>query len=392
MIIDCINGIIDILQNNNETSEVNEIISELCLIIKSEIKKTFPETNVLIITNNEKPEIEIFSKRIFNINFCVKIKIDPQSNGFLTYIAHDWTKFKDTTKFVGDEIVRLLADNIEDIPHGYTKLSNYYGTSCWDDITEVYIISKFHNIISNIEEDIIIDEIDNLINIYTELLYSYTNFNNIDIMKDIEKIFKLYPIEKDDFIESKLSYELITYMKYDLIEILTYVFNDIPEDLRLSIYNANNEYTMTPELSKDLNQLSTSIFYKNGLILGITFECDTRNIKFYISQDIDRINNANESNKIGQALISALKRENTECEFKNISEPETMEIKKLSKTYDIYRFHWICSKTYSFDKLNQKKLINAFIGFNKVYDSLIQYYNYLRGTYDFYEIENTQKS
>ena len=155
--MDCINGIIDILQNNNETVKVSEIISELCLIIKSEIKKIFPETNILII-HDEKPEIEIFSKRIFNINFYVKMKIDPQSNGFLTYIGHDWTKFKDTTKFVGDDIVRLLADDIEEVPHSYTKLSNYYGTSCWDDITEVYIISKFHNIMSNIKEETLIDE------------------------------------------------------------------------------------------------------------------------------------------------------------------------------------------------------------------------------------------
>ena len=391
MIMDCINGIIDILQNNNETVKVSEIISELCLIIKSEIKKIFPETNILII-HDEKPEIEIFSKRIFNINFYVKMKIDPQSNGFLTYIGHDWTKFKDTTKFVGDDIVRLLADDIEEVPHSYTKLSNYYGTSCWDDITEVYIISKFHNIMSNIKEETLIDELDNLLNIYTDLLYDYTNITNINLMEDIERIFKLYPIEKDKFFESKLAYELITYMKYDLNEVLTYIFNDIPEDLRLSIDKSNDEYAMTPHLSEDLNQLSSSIFYKNGLILGITFECNEKNIKFYISQDIDRINNANESNKISQALIDTLKRDNVDCEFKNISEPETIKIKRLSKNYDVYRFHWVCSKTYSFEKLNQRKLINAFIGFNKIYENIIQYYNYLRGTYDFYEIEHIKKS
>ena len=46
------------------------------------------------------------------------------------------------------------------------------------------------------------------------------------------------------------------------------------------------------------------------LILGITFECNDKTIKFYISQDLDRINSPREGSKIGNALIDVVKKIN----------------------------------------------------------------------------------
>ena len=43
MILDCINGIIEILQNNDNTSAVNDVIDDLCNIIQSEIEGTFDD-------------------------------------------------------------------------------------------------------------------------------------------------------------------------------------------------------------------------------------------------------------------------------------------------------------------------------------------------------------
>lgn len=391
MISNCIIGIVEILQGNYKISEIDDIVNDLCLIMKTEIKRNFPQTSIVIL-NNEIPTIEIFNKKLFNTNIYIKIKMNPHKNGFTLYLAHDWTKFKDTTKFVGDEIIRSLASKIDEIPHGFKLLSNYYGSSCWDDIIEVYLISKFHNIMNGIDENNIIHEIGNLLDIYDEVLYIYYEIINIDLIKDIEDIFKLYPVEKDNFLQSRLEYEIITYMKYDLRETINYIFNKIPDDLRLSIEKSNDEYAITPELSRDLNIISTSLFYRNGLILGVSFDCNNKEITFYISQDIDRINNANESSKIGTSIIDALKRQNADCEFKDITNMETIHIDKTNKSYDVYRFHWICSRSYKIrENTNQEKLINDFIDFMKIYDNIEQYYNYLRGTYDFYEIEKNKK-
>lgn len=390
MILDCINGIIEILQNNDNTSAVNDVIDDLCNIIQSEIEGTFDDYDVLIIDREMEPTIEIINKQIINSDLYVKIKIKPNENGFLISIAHDWIKFKDTTKFVGHDIIETLSNAIKDMPKGYIKLNNYYGSSCWDDIDEVHIISKFHNMIIEITEDEIIDELDNVLNIYNDLLIDYDKLEQFSLLDDIEEIFKNYPREKEEFPQTLLGYEMITYIKYDFIETIRRAYNGIPSDLRISLSDANDEYALTPNLSMNLNHISSSLFYRNGLIFGVTFQCDERIIKFYISQDLNRINNAMESNKIGKRLIEILKEDNADCDYVEIDKTDRIKAGPKSREYDVFRFHWVCSKSYSFDELNDRELFIAFNKFMKIYDSITQYYKYLRGSYDLIDAENNR--
>lgn len=387
MILDCINGIIEILQNNDNSPTVNYIINDLCLIIQSEIENTFEKYDVLVIDSEIEPTIEIISKDIINSDLYVKIKIKPNENGYLISIGHDWIKFKDTTKFVGHDIIETLTHAVDELPKGYIKLSNYYGSSCWDDIDEVYIISRFHNLIIDYSEDELLDELDNVLNIYDDLLIDYEELESYSILDDIEEIFKNYPREKEDFPQSLLGYEMITYMKYDFIEIIRTAYNGIPSDLRISLSNANDEYTLTPNLSMYLNQVSSSLFYRNGLIFGVTFQCDEKIIKFYISQDLNKVNNAMESSKISKRLIEILKKTNADCDYVEVDQTTKVKAGPKSREYDVFRFHWICSKSYYFEDLDERSLFIAFNNFMRIYDNITQYYKYLRGAYDLIDAE-----
>lgn len=179
----------------------------------------------------------------------------------------------------------------------------------------------------------------------------------------------------------------LSYMKYDLYETIRDLYNGLPEDLKVSIRKANHEYALTSNLSDDLNELSTSIFYRDGLILGITFECNDKAIKFYISQDLDRINSPREGSKIGNALIDVVKKINKKLDFEKIEKTEIFHLEETEKYYDIYRFHWICSKKIKIEGIDEDTLIEEFIKFKDIYDNISDEYKKLRSFYDEFEVD-----
>ncbi|WP_295723332.1 hypothetical protein [uncultured Methanobrevibacter sp.] len=385
MIINIISSIIELENNTCPSLELDTVLNEVLTIVKWEIKKSYPGFDFISYYDGDYPTIEIISKEIHATDLYIKLTIDSAKNGYYIRLNHDWLKFKDITKFVGEDIIRTLSENIRKTPEGFIKLSNYYGSSSWDDIKEVYLLSRFFNINHTVDIELI-SSINELIEIYIDLLIDYESLESYSIIEDIHEIFKLYPREKENFQYNPLRYEIITYMKYDLYETILRKYNELPDDLKVSITRSNDEYALSPDLSYTLNQFSTSIFYRDGLILGMTFECSDETIKFYISQDLDRINSPQEGAKIGKTLISAIGKMSNELDFEEIEKTEIKHLVDNNKSYDIYRFHWICSKRIKIDELDDEELIEEFDKFKSIYDKISEDYKYLRSFYDEFEI------
>ena len=386
MISKIISSIIELENNSSPRIELDTIINEVLNIVKWEIKKFIVGFDIISYYDGDYQTIEIISKELTRKDLYVKIIIDSEKKGYNICLSHDWLKFKDTTKFVGEDIIETLTENIRKIPDNFIKLSNYYGSSSWEDIKEVHLISGFFKINRSSDYNFI-KVLDEVLQIYIDLIIDYESLENYSILEDIKEIFKLYPIEKEDFPHNLLAYEIISYMKYDLYETIRDLYNGLPEDLKVSIRKANHEYALTSNLSDDLNELSTSIFYRDGLILGITFECNDKAIKFYISQDLDRINSPREGSKIGNALIDVVKKINKKLDFEKIEKTEIFHLEETGKYYDIYRFHWICSKRIKIEGIDEDTLIEEFIKFKDIYDNISDEYKKLRSFYDEFEVD-----
>ncbi|WP_461463334.1 hypothetical protein [Methanobrevibacter sp.] len=385
MIIETISSIIELENNCSPSLELDTVLNEVLTILKCEIKKSYVGFDFINYFDGDYPTIEIISKEISTTDLYIKITIDSTKNGYYINLNHDWLKFKDITKFVGEDIIHTLSENIRKTPEGFKTLSNYYGSSSWDDIKEVYLLSRFFNI-DHASDFELINSINEVLEIYIDLLIDYESLESYSIIEDIWEIFRLYPREKENFPYNPLGYEIISYMKYDLYETIRKRYNELPDDLKVSIKRANDEYVLSPDLSYNLNEFSTSIFYRDGLILGMTFECSDETIKFYISQDLDRINSPQEGAKIGKTLISAIGKISSEVDFEEIEKTEIKHLVDNNKYYDIYRFHWICSKRIKIEGLDDEDLIEEFDKFKSIYDKITDDYKYLRSFYDEFEL------
>ena len=391
MIIEAIKSIIELEKNPYISLELDTVLGEVLTMVKWEIKKSFPGFDFISYFDGDCPTIEILSKEQTTTDHYVKIMIDSAKNGYAISLNHDWLKFKDTTKFVGDDIIYTLTENIRKIPADFKLLNNYYGSSSWDEIKEVHLISRFYNINNSVDYELI-SGIDDVLQIYIDLLIDLESLGDFSIIDDMMEIFKIYPLEKEGFPHNLLGYEIISYMKYDLYETIRKIYHKLPDDLRVSFRVANDEYALSPKLSYDLNQFSTSIFYRDGLILGMTFECTEKSLKFYISQDLDRINSPREANKIGKALIGSVEKITTDLDFEDIEKTELMHIEESGKYYDVYRFHWICSKRILIEDVDDYILIEEFKKFKDIYDKISEDYKYLRSFYDEFELDGNSSS